>query len=170
MCIRDSMSIVQESIAGPPNERDQDPAEANEVQELLNKLQSWVNLPRIMIEVGVTERHRIPVERLRFEASQLETMRLRHLAGGTNGPTYPQSTGASVHDEDEPNHLAEVLRSVGINRSENPPLKLDQVATNTSVQKTIQATIDRLQGKIDQTWTPAQALSLIHISEPTRPY
>ena len=96
------MSVVQESIAGPPNQRAEDPAEAQEVQQLLDRVQSWVNLPRIMLEAGVTERHRIPVERLRFEASQLETMRLRHLAGGTNGPTYPQSTGTSVHDEESP--------------------------------------------------------------------
>ena len=96
------MSVDQESIARPPNERDQDLGEANEVQGLLNQLQSWVNLPRIMLEMGVTERHRIPVDRLRYEASQLETMRLRHQAGLTNRPTYPQSTGTSVHEEDEP--------------------------------------------------------------------
>ena len=150
------MSVDQQSIARPPNERDQDPGEANEVRGLLNQLEEWVDIPRIMREAGVTERYRIPVETLRIKASQLETVRLRHRAGLTDGPAYPQSTGTSVHDEDEPNHLAEVMRSVAIKRSENPPLKLDQVAANTSVQKTIQATIDRLQGKIDQTWTPAK--------------
>ena len=36
-------------------------------------------------------------------------------------------------------------------------MKLDQVATNTAVQKNIQAAIDRLQAKIDPTWTPAAA-------------
>ena len=128
------MSIEQNSIAGPPDQRAQDPEEANEVHRLLASLESWVNLPRIMLETGVTERHQIPVDRLRYEASNIETMRLRHRAGGVNGPTYPQSTGTSARDEDEPDHLAEVLRSVGINRSENPPLKLDQVATNTQME------------------------------------
>ena len=93
------MSVVeQESIAGPSNRRIEDPAVAQEVQELLKHLEGWVNLPKIMLEEGVTERHRIPVTRLRIEASQLETMRLRHLAGRNNGPTYPQSTRDSVQD------------------------------------------------------------------------
>ena len=96
------MSVVQDSTAGPPPQRAEDPAVAQEVHQLLERIQSWVNVPRLMQELGVTERHRIPVERLRVEASQLDTMRLQYLARGTNGPTYPQSTGTSVHDEDEP--------------------------------------------------------------------
>ena len=84
------MSVVeQESIAGPSNQRIEDPAEAQEVQQLLTRIQEWVNLPRIMLEEQVTERRRIPVARLRAEASQLETMRLRHLAGRDNGLLGP---------------------------------------------------------------------------------
>ena len=63
------MSVVQESIAGPPNQRAQDPAEAQEVQQLLTRIQGWVNLPKIMLEERVTERNMIPLERLRYEAS-----------------------------------------------------------------------------------------------------
>ena len=96
------MSVVQDSIPGTPPQRVEDPAVAQEVHQLLESIQSWVDLPRIMREFGVTERRRIPVERLRYEASRLDTMRLQYLAGGANGLTYPQPTGTSVHDEDEP--------------------------------------------------------------------
>ena len=79
------MSVDQESRAGPSPRTE---AQEQEIQALLTSIQGWVNLPRIMLEERVTERNMIPVERLRFEASQLETMRLQHLAGAANGPTY----------------------------------------------------------------------------------
>ena len=79
------MSVAdQESLANPAQGAE---AQEQERRALLNSIQGWVDLPRIMRETGVTERSRIPVERLRFEASQLETMRLQHLAGTTDRPT-----------------------------------------------------------------------------------
>ena len=147
------MSIEdQESIAGPFQRTE---AQA-EVQRLLTHLEGWVNFPRVMLDVGVTQRSLIPLERLQYEASQLETIRLQHLAGRANSHAYPPSTRHTIQDQDEPNHLEEVMRYVGVNRSENPPLRLDQIAVNPAVQKNIQATIDRLQTKIDKSWTPAQ--------------
>ena len=48
------------------------------------------------------------------------------------------------------------MRYVGVIHSENPPLRLDQIADTLAVQKNIQAAIDRLQTKIEKSWTPAQ--------------
>ena len=146
------MSIDQESTAGPSQRNE---AQA-EVQRILTHLEGWVNLPRIMLEEGVTQRNLIPMERLRLETSRLETIRLQHLAGQDTNYAYPPSTRHTIQDQDEPNHLEEVLRYVGVSRSENPPLRLDQIAGTLAIQKNIQATIDRLQTKIDQSWTPAQ--------------
>ena len=120
----------QESIAGPSQRTE---AQEQEVQRLLVHLEGWVSLPRVMLEEEVTQRSLIPLDRLRVEASRLETVRLQHLVGRVDGPTYPQSTRASVQDQDEPNHLEEVMRYVGVNRSENPPLRLGQIAVNPAV-------------------------------------
>ena len=59
------------------------------VQRILTHLEGWVNLPRIMLEEGVTQRSLIPMERLRIEMSRLETLRLQHLAGQDTNYAYP---------------------------------------------------------------------------------
>ena len=59
------MSVAdQESIAGPSQRTE---AQEQEVQRLLIHLEGWVNFPRVMLDVGVTQRSLIPLERLRYD-------------------------------------------------------------------------------------------------------
>ena len=88
------MSVAdQESIAGPSQRTE---AQAAEVQRLLTHLEGWVNFPRVMLDVGVTQRSLIPLERLRYEASRLETIRLQHLAGRVDGRTEPHKSALQL--------------------------------------------------------------------------
>ena len=115
---------VDESMAGPS----QGNGDQAEVQRLLTYLEEWVNFPRIMLEEGVTQRSLIPLARLQIERSRLETLRLQHRAGQDPNYSYPPSTRHTTQDHEEPNHLEEVQRYVGLSRNENPPLRLDQIS------------------------------------------
>ena len=92
---------VDGSTAGPS----QGNGDQVEVQRLLTYLEDWVNLPRVMMEEGVTQRSLIPLARLQIEKARVEILRLQHRAGQDTNYSYPPSTRHTTQDHDEPNHL-----------------------------------------------------------------
>ena len=144
---------IDGSTAGPSHGN----GDQVEVQRLLTYLEEWANFPRIMLEEGVTQRSLIPLARLQMEKAQVEVLRLQYRAGQDSNHSYPPSTRHTTQNHDEPNHLQEVQLYIGPNHRENPPLRLDQISESAQLQKAITTSVDKLQLKINKSWTPAQA-------------